>query len=106
MLHCAAPTRRRGSRDSHETESEVDEFQATPPEELERLRLRAMDRFGAMVLTEALKKLASEEGTGALGGFMEAMAHRIEETEDDERVKQLAIEQLTRIVNAVREEFS
>lgn len=84
----------------------MDEFQATPPEELEKLRFQARERFGSLFLTEALKRLASGEGTSMLDSFMDAMMRRVEEAEDDERIKQLAIGQLTRVVNAVREEFS
>ena len=85
----------------------MDEFQATPPEELQRLRSLAWDRFGPLFLEEAMQRLAAERGEEALEELRTFLAEKVESSDDAEapqfrKVKDLAIERLSSVLNQVR----
>jgi hypothetical protein len=79
----------------------MDEFYGIPPEQIDRLRALARDKFGGLLLTEALRRIKSMGGEATVEDFRAAMVEKIERTETDdapefELVKRLAVEDLYR----------
>ncbi len=85
----------------------MDKFQATPPEELERLRGLSARHFGQLFLLEALRRLREMNGDEALGRFEAEMTQRVDNSEGEiacfGRMKELAIEQLNVTLKQVRD---
>jgi accessory colonization factor AcfC len=81
----------------------MDRFQATPPEELARLKLETAERFGTMFLEEAFTLIVDQGGPSALTKFEDLTLSNLESavTDDvDERLKDSAIEWLHKAVKA------
>jgi hypothetical protein len=72
------------------------------PAEIGRLRLEAADRFGPMLLQEALRRLCRACGPDGLDRFEKTMIDRIEAMHEDapdfEMLKEFGIEQLLRAI--------
>ena len=75
-------------------------------ERLARARAVALDRFGPMLLQEALSRLCGVQGADALGRFERSMIERIEnatdEASDFDLAKEFAVEQLLRALREVK----
>jgi len=76
------------------------------PAEIARLRLEAADRFGPLLLQEAVRRLCHACGPEGLDRFERAMTDRIEAMHDGapnfETLKEFGIEQLLRAIADVR----
>jgi hypothetical protein len=84
----------------------MDEFQASPPHEIERLRNVSAQMFGDLLLTEAVGMLARNAGDGALEQLKTSVASNLKEVPDhsgaDDRPVRLAIEELERAIQLAR----
>jgi ethanolamine ammonia-lyase large subunit len=95
-----------GGHSSWTAELDMDKFQASSPEELERLRGLAARNFGTLFLHEALRRLHALQGSAALDRFEADMISRVAESKSEitgyDRMKELAIEDLRTALNEVR----
>ncbi|WP_309085248.1 hypothetical protein [Chelativorans sp.] len=80
----------------------MDEFQATPSNELSELRARSAQVFGDLLLAEAVRQLAELGGEEALDHLRLRVGALIEESHDherhDDRAGRLALEELERAI--------
>ena len=80
----------------------MDEFQATPAEEITRLRGDSAKRFGDLLLTRVVGELVNVGGAEAVDRARDAIAKGIREHPDhdaaDDRAARLALEEFERAV--------
>jgi len=80
----------------------MDEFQATPPEELRRLRALSAQEYGDRFLAEAVRLLHERCGAQAMDELRVRIAGQIREFPDhsgrDDRSARLAMEELYRVL--------
>ncbi|UUP18857.1 hypothetical protein [Nitratireductor thuwali] len=84
----------------------MDEWQATSPEELRRLRKESARTFGDMLVCEAVRVILETGGEEAIGQLRRRLEGRITESPDhapgDDRTHRLAFEELERAIQIAR----
>jgi len=84
----------------------MDHFAAATAEEIMHLRSQSAGRFGAMFFEQAVRELAARCGPGALDRLQDQLAAAVDaspETGTQEvMLKQLAVEELERAIQQVR----